>query len=106
MNAADVVGSEHTSSAFLKRLEHIEGFSQFLVRGRHFLSLSSATLQAYSAVPIRAYYAVSLQAYYAVRVQAYHAPYDQTTKNTTGYGHHDVLPAQALIWPTSIFLLT
>src|SRR5208283_2799579 len=35
MNTAQFVRAEHTSSALLKRLEHIERFSQFLVRRRH-----------------------------------------------------------------------
>jgi hypothetical protein len=65
MNAAQVVGPEHTPPAFLKRLEHIEGLSQFFVRCRHKPSQPSGPLQAYYAFPKQAYYAVSLQAHYA-----------------------------------------
>ena len=35
MNAAQVVGPEHTPPASLKCLENVEGFSQFFVRCRH-----------------------------------------------------------------------
>jgi hypothetical protein len=35
MNAAQLLRAKHTSAPFLKRLERIERFSQFLVRGRH-----------------------------------------------------------------------
>ena len=35
VNTAQVVGPKHTSPALLKRFQHIEGFSQFLIRRRH-----------------------------------------------------------------------
>lgn len=85
MNAAQVVGPEHTPPAFLKRLEHIEGLSQFFVRCRHKPSQISGPLQAYYAEPKQAYYVAPLQANRAVRIQSYHALCVINHKNTVAY---------------------
>src|SRR5260370_14022958 len=85
MNAAQIVGAEHTSPAFLELLEHVRYLSMFLVRSRHKLSPSSGSLQANDAVPLQAYYAVCTQAYCAVRIRAYHALHEINHKNTIAY---------------------
>ena len=73
MNAGEVVGPEDTAAPLLKRLQHIEGLSQFFAWSGHLLkSVSSQVycdvrLQVYYAVPLQVNHDASLQVNFAVR---------------------------------------
>jgi len=71
MDAAQVVGPEHTPAAPLKFLENVEGFSQFFVRSGHRASSLFGSLQVYRAVRTQVYYVAPLQVNDAVPIQVY-----------------------------------
>src|SRR5271170_7261667 len=85
MDAAQVVGPEHTPAAPLKFLENVQGFSQFFVRSRHRVSLLSVSLQVYRAVLTQVYSVVQLQVNYAAPIQVYYAFNRISHYNTVAY---------------------